>query len=129
MKRIKRFFRVVFILPTIFYLVCQIIGIKLWKVVLWFRMRKSDKELAYFQHEADVLEALLNLSTDKCARITVLFAEYKKPRGLSHNLVYLWPKAYLHKVLNSKGVAVGPVPNYTAAFTQFLDKVQQEKKA
>ena len=129
MKRIRRFFRIVFALPTIFYLACQIVGIKLWKVVLWFRMRKADQQLAAAQHEVAVLEALLDLNADYSARATVYFSEYKKPLGLSHNLVYLWPKDVLHKVLNSKGIAVGPVPNYVAAFTQFVDKVQKEKQA
>ncbi|QZE57494.1 hypothetical protein MPK71_gp285 [Erwinia phage pEa_SNUABM_1] len=95
----------------------------------FFKLLKANRELAAMEHEAEVLKALHDLTerdmkngTMICIKVLSFFHELKKPRGVRHNLPYLWPKRDLIRLLNQNGVAVGPVPNYFVALHQLVDK-------
>lgn len=99
------------------------------QVTHFFKLLKANRELAAMEHEAEVLKALQDLTerdmqngTIVCIKVLSFFQELKRPRGVKHNLPYLWPKRDLICLLNKNGVAVGPVPNYFAAFHQLVDK-------
>lgn len=99
------------------------------QVQYFFKLLKANHDLAHMEHEADVLKALHDLTerdmkngTNICIEVLSFFQELKRPRGVKHNLPYLWPKRDLIRLLNQNGVAVGPVPNYFVALHQLVDK-------
>ena len=115
--------------PKLLFAMLCILGIYMLRIPLLYKRWRSERAYNKAKHEHEVLAGLLELSNSRASEAVVYFHNnFKKPRSAEHNLVYLWPKKFLLKALATEGVAVGPVPNYRAAFDQFLDAVERRKK-
>lgn len=94
------------------------------QAVLAIQIIKQNYDLIQMEHEGEMLEVLNSLPPRYSVEVLAYFQGLKAPKGISHNLVYKWPKRDLIKALNNAGIAVGPVPNYRNAFLELVWKIK-----
>lgn len=91
------------------------------QLVLYAQISNAKRSLERMEHRDAVLDAML-LLLDKDVRAVAFFKALKKTHGKKRNFPHYWPKRDLIRVFHQNGIAIGPVPNYFAAFNQLLDK-------
>lgn len=98
------------------------------RVVLSIELKMLERKVQKMDEQKVVFDAIKNMGVRGHQVLVYFNRYYKKPRGLSHNLVYLWPKKTLHQVFSNNGIEVSDTPDYEVAFNQLLDKVYGEDK-